>query len=151
MVIMTNTKVLVIAAETTIEPALERVASGRQWPVMIQPSRAELLREVRRIRPQVLLFQVSASPGLEEGLSLIATARACRPDVPRVVLAFAPGDGLESRVRAAGAGAYLQVGGSAENLEQALDHLRVARPSAARASSDTAAAHERGPPLPGTG
>ena len=114
MIVLTHTRVLVISAEPSIEPALERVALGRQWPVMIQPSRPELLREVRRIRPQVLLFQVSASPDLEEGLSLISTARACRPDVPRVVLAFAPDDRLETRVRAAGAGAYLQIGDSAD-------------------------------------
>ena len=151
MVITTKTDVLVISTEPLIEPALERVALDRQWPLMVQPSRAELLREVRLIRPQVLLFQVSASGGLEEGLSLISTARACRPDIPRIVLAFAPVDRLETRVRAAGARAFLQVGDSAEYLEQALDHLRVMRPSAARASPATAADHERGPPLSGTG
>ena len=150
MVITTKTDVLVISTGPLIEPALERVVLVRQWPVMVQPSRSQLLREVRLIRPQVLLFQVSASPDLEMGLSLISTLRAYRPDVPRIALAFALDDRLETRLRAAGAQVYLHVSGSSENLEQALDHLRLSGPPAARASPDFVVVHKRGPPLPGT-
>ena len=117
MIVAMNAKVLVITAETTVEPALEQIAIGRGWPLMVRPSRSELLREVRQIQPKVLLFQSSASDRLDEALTLISTARACQPDIPRVVLAFAASDGLEARVRAAGAGVYLRVGDSAENLD----------------------------------
>ncbi len=126
MVIKTNTEAMVVTMDRQIEPVLCRIAGQRRWTAMIQPSRADLMREIRWSDPRLLLFQISASPRLDEALGMIALARDHFPAAQRIALGQRGADALEIVAREAGAAVYLSVGDDTRYLQQILRTIQVA-------------------------
>ena len=139
MVILAEAEVLVITMDRSLDPALQQIATRRGWQVMVRPTRAELLREVRRCRPRAILTQVSAPPLLEELRVLIGGLRSRSERLAVIAVAAPHTEEMERAMRSAGVTAFVAAGTEPQILEQTVTRIgAVARVPPPRAHSPPA-------------
>ena len=115
--ITAETEALVITMQADMPPALAAMADLRRWPVLLRPSASQVLHEVRRHRPRVIVVDVTASPLLSDLLGLVSLLRDRHPSTPKVAIAAREDHELELAMRNAGANSYLGI----ENLHRQLE------------------------------
>ena len=113
------TEALVITMQADIQAELTALANWRRWPVLVRPSVSQLLRELRRNRPRIIVIYVAASPLLVDLLMLISLLHERHPETPMVAVAATENHELESAVRHAGANSYLGI----NQLDRQLDFI----------------------------
>lgn len=117
-------KVLVVLMDESAVPGLNEAVSNHRWPVLRQPSAGKALKNIRLIRPQVLIVQVDGSVMiLQEATRLIRFLRTYPPRPGVVAIASNHTDQTERAMRAAGVSCYLPEDVDADLIEQSVSQL----------------------------
>ncbi|MBI1370618.1 MAG: hypothetical protein GC162_18425 [Planctomycetes bacterium] len=117
-------KVLVVLMDDSVVPGLNEAANTHRWPVLRQPSAGKALKNIRLIRPQVLIVQVDGSVMiLQEAARLVRFLRTYPPRPGVVAIASQHTDETERAMRAAGVSCYLPEDADADLIEQSVTQL----------------------------
>jgi len=117
-------KVLVVLMDDSAAPGLNEAVGHYHWPVLRQPSAGKALKNIRLIRPQVLIVQVDGSVMiLQEATRLIRFLRTYPPRPGVVAIASNHSDETERAMRAAGVSCYLPEDADADLIEQSVSQL----------------------------
>ena len=117
-------KVLVVLMDESSVPGLNKAVGNHRWPVLRQPDAGRALKNIRLIRPQVLIVQVDGSVMiLQEATRLIRFLSTYPPRPGVVAIASNHTNQTERAMRAAGVSCYLPEDVDADLIEQTVSQL----------------------------